>query len=42
MDLIASGQAMPGRFHMMIAVSLSGRFAAPGLFPVYYHEEKAT
>jgi hypothetical protein len=33
---------MPGRFHMVIALLLSGRFAAPVRLPGYYHEEKAT
>jgi hypothetical protein len=33
---------LPGRLHMVIAVLLSGRFAAPSWPLGYYHEEKAT
>jgi len=33
MDFDASGQAMPGRLRMVIALLLSGRFAAPARFP---------
>jgi len=42
MDIAQTARHLPGRFCMVIAVLLPGRFAAAIGFPGYYHEEKAT